>query len=113
MTVPVTIVSAERTTDPYGQDVADWSATRSVEARAWVGQQAGASMMTGRDQLTFDLVVWLPPGTPIGGRDRVVVFDEAYEVMAPPNRKLAPWSSAEHHVRAGLRRVEGPGADGA
>jgi hypothetical protein len=111
--IPVTILRAPRTTDPYGSDVPDWDRATTQQTNAWVrpGPATGTvgETLVGRDEQELDARVWLAAGTPITGRDRVVVEGETFEVIGPPLRPRSPWADREHHVRADLRRVTGPG----
>lgn len=112
LVVPVTILSAPRAEDPYGRDEADWDNAAETEADVWIEPTAGYETVAGMDQLRLDARAWLPPGTPITGRDRVVVVGSGaeaatvFEVIGEPERRLAPWSSTEHHVRVDLRAVD-------
>jgi head-tail adaptor len=111
----VQILSAARATDEYGQDVPDWDDVEVLDTLARVqpaAERAGAGeTMVGRDQQVADARVWLAPGTPVTGRDRVVVAGDVYEVIGPPLRPRTIWTDQEHHVRLELRRVWGPGEE--
>ena len=112
LTEPVTILSAPREEDEYGRDMADWDNAEAEHALARLQPTSGTGedeTLINRDQQRADLFAYLPPGTHIAGRDRVVVetTGETFEVIGPPLRRRSAWSNAEHHVRASLRRVDG------
>lgn len=114
MVVPVTVIHAARQTSPYGVDEPDWDAATEAEHLGWVQAGRGAEEADwsgGRDQQTYEAIAWLPAGTAVVGRDRLTVGAEIFEVVGPPQRRLAPWHDREHHVRVELRRLEGPGAE--
>lgn len=108
-TFEATIERAARATDEYGRDVPDWDDVQAIDATCWLQTPGGTETMEDRDEQRFDATAWFPPGTDLTGRDRVHIDGHTYEVIGPPARRHLPWSQVEHHVRASLRRVGGPG----
>jgi hypothetical protein len=106
-----TIVTAERSTDPYGADVPDWDRTTERDVVACVqpiGVRPESETMVERDEQRVDARIWLLWGTPITGRDRVRHNGLTFEVIGPPRRWALPWGPKERYVEADLRRVTGP-----
>lgn len=107
--IPFKVLTAPRTTDEYGQDIANWANATETEVTGWFQPNRGSEVLIDRDEQRFEAVAWFPAGTPINGRDRVIIGEAMYEVIGPPERRLRPWASIEHHVRVALRMVTGPG----
>jgi hypothetical protein len=98
---PVTAGTADR----YGSaSVSFAGAGRTVYG--WVSQTGAEEPQSdGRDPLDTSLVLFLPEGTVITGRDRVILDDVTYTVEGSPHRAWRP--SGEHHVEVRLREVAG------
>lgn len=107
LTEPVTILTAPREDDPYGRDVPDWEHASTLDTTARLQPAGEAETLVGRDEQQADTLAYLPAGTHITGRDRVLAGGATYEVVGPPRRWRVPWTDSEHHVRAALRKVDG------
>jgi hypothetical protein len=105
-TEPVTILSAARGDDDYGPGAADWDNPSSYDTTARLQPAGGNESLINTDVQQGDLLCYLPPGTPVTGRDRMVYDEDTYEVIGPAQRWRAPWSGSEHHVRVLLRLVQ-------
>lgn len=101
----VTIVRAGSGTDRYGNESLDWSAASSWVTKGWLARVDESEDQDGRDALISGWRLFLPVGTDVDGRDRVVIDGTTYELDGPPAR---PWTpDGEHHVECRLRLVEG------
>lgn len=90
-------------TDAYNMPTEE---TTTAEVRCWL-TQANASDTTGNANLqTEDLVVYLPGGTEVSGRDRLTVDGAVYEFTGPPWSAQNPlMGGASAFVQVGARRV--------
>lgn len=111
LTEPVTVLTPPRADDTYGPGAADWANADSFDTTARLQPAATSEGLVNVDEQQADMQCYLPPGTPITGRDRLVAAGDTYEVIGPPSRWRSPWNSTEHHVRALLRRIERAGLD--
>lgn len=104
----VTILRAGSTTDRYGDAVKDWATATSTASKAWVAQQSRTENVEGREALISEWVAFLPAGTDVAGRDRLVWGDLTFEVVGRPNTAPSPrLGGASHHVEVTLTVVEG------
>lgn len=93
------------TADRYGSEtVTHAAAGRTV--MGWTSQTGQAEPQSNlRDPLVTDLVLFLPAGTVITGRDQVILDDVTYTVEGSPHRAWQP--SGEHHLEVRLQEVVG------
>ena len=98
---PVTAASGDR----YGSASVSFAAAgRTV--MGWVSQtSADEPQSDGRDPLITGLVLFLPTGTRITGRDRVILDDVTYTVEGTPHDAWSPAGS--HHLEVRLQEVAG------
>ena len=92
LTEPVTILTAPREDDEYGRDIPDWDNATATEASARIQPTAEAESLIDRDEQTADLLAYLPPGTALSGRDRMLVGGATFELVGPPRRWRA-WAT--------------------
>jgi hypothetical protein len=107
---PITVVAAERTVDEYGSDVPDWEHVTITVTRGYVQPlyRGDGETMVERDEQRADARLWLLPGIPITGRDRVLVDGDAYEVIGEPGSWRPPMNARARFTQAEIRRVYGP-----
>lgn len=100
-----------RTTDRYGNEVDDWSASTHAEAVAWLQQNTGAE---DTDQRNAQIGEWLMICNPwdvngdpltVHGADRVHWGAQHFEVIGPPGPAYTP--TELHHYEIRLKSVEG------
>lgn len=90
-------------TDPYNMPTED---TTTAEVRCWL-TQANASETTANANLqTEGVLVFLPAGTVVSGRDRITIDGATYEFTGPPWSAVNPlMGGAAAFVQVGARRV--------
>lgn len=92
-------------TDRYGSVEEDF-ATYGTLVNGWVSQTSGEEPQNdGRDPLVTGLVLFLPAGTAITGRSRVIVGDATYTVEGQPHEAWSP--AGAHHLEVRLQAVAG------
>lgn len=98
----VYIVTADESTDDYGNTVYDWGAlaTRTT-SKAWITQTATNEDRADRQTPAAQWVCFLPAGTAVNYRNRIEWVDNAFEVDGLP---LSAWTpQGEHHLQVPLR----------
>lgn len=100
-----------RTTDRYGNDVDDWSASTRAPVQAWLQQNTGAE---DTDQRNAQIGEWLMLCNPyatggdpltVHGADRVHWNGAVFEVIGPAGPAYEP--AELHHYEIRLKTVEG------
>ena len=92
---------SETAAGPRGVPTPTWTPQAAIRGRL---QQTGSTEVTEGQQTTVtDWVLFLPGGTQVKSKDRVVVDSQKYEVVGAPNRVYG--ATAEHHVEVRLRAV--------
>ena len=101
----VEIVEPSSTTDRYGGTTSTFASYGTV-VQGWLSQTSATEPQSdGRDPLMTTLVLFLPVGTSITGRDRVIVGDHTYTVEGEPYEAWTP--TGAHHLEVRLQEVEG------
>lgn len=101
----VQILSPTTSTDRYGGDTLTYGAAGPV-VMGWLSQTSNDEPQSeGRDPLVTGLVLFLPTGTDIDGRDRVIIDGTTYTVEGRPNDAWEP--SGSHHLEVRLQEVVG------
>lgn len=103
--LPATVLvlrAADGLTDPYGSPLAGY--LPSVRVRARLEQVSAEEVTTGADVQTADWRAFLPAGTTISGRDRLVYDGVTYEVTGPPRRVVG--RRRETYVQVRLRVIQ-------
>lgn len=101
----VTILTPALSTDRYGGDTETFG-TAGNPVMGWLSQTSNDEPQSdGRDPLVTGLVLFLPTGTEISGRDRVMIDDTTYTVEGRPNDAWSP--SGSHHLEVRLQEVVG------
>lgn len=96
--------AADGARDRHGNAARTFDA--DVDSPARVERERGQDLRDGRDATLQTWRIFLPAGTDLEARDRVVVDGTVFEVDGPPERHRTP-TGGEHHVEAQLRLVEG------
>lgn len=100
-----------RTTDRYGNEIVDWSASTKAAAAAWLQQNTGAEDTDQRDAQIGEWLMlcnpWAADGAPLTvyGADRVHWNGAVFEVIGPPGPAYEP--AELHHYEIRLTTVEG------
>lgn len=91
--------------DRYGSTSVTFPAAGTV-VMGWLSQTDQTEpQQDGRDPLVTGLVLFLPAGTEITGRHRVIIGEDTYTVEGQPHDAWSP--SASHHLEVRLQKVEG------
>jgi hypothetical protein len=102
----VEILTAATTTDRYGDTVLSWTSPTVEDTKVWLAQNSATEPQgEGRDPLVTDLVLFLPTGTTIDGRNRVRIDGTTYTVEGRPRDAWTPGGS--HHLEVNLQEVAG------
>ena len=102
---PVVIQTAGARTDAYGDTQPDWTTPTTVAAGGWLAQQSSIEDLDGRAATASTLALFLPAGTVITARNRVVIDARTYEIIGEPHKAWTP--RGEHHVEVQLQAVDG------
>ncbi|MFF2189242.1 hypothetical protein [Streptomyces sp. NPDC058155] len=100
-----------RTTDRYGNEVDDWSASTRAAVMAWMQQNAGAEDLDQRSAQIGEWLMlcnpWTTGGDPltVHGADRVHWNGQQFEVIGPAGPAYEP--TELHHFEIRLKAVEG------
>lgn len=100
-----------RTTDRYGNEVDDWTASTHTDVQAWLQQNTGAEDTDQRDAQIGEWLMICNPYTADGdpltvhGSARVHWNGADFEVIGPPGPAYEP--SELHHYEIRLKTVEG------
>lgn len=93
------------TADRYGSESVSFASYGTV-VQGWLSQtSADEPQSEGRDPLVTGLVLYLPTGTAINGRCRVIIDGTTYTVEGKPHDAWTP--SGSHHLEVQLQEVEG------
>lgn len=102
----IEVLRADDATDRYGSTGHDWSSPRIDWMQGWVSQTSATEPQSdGRDPLDTSLILYLPIGAQIGGRDRVRLDRTVYEIEGQPHEAWTP--NGPHHLEVTLREVAG------
>lgn len=99
------------TTDRYGNEVDDWSASTRVEVLAWMQQSTGAEDTDQRNAQIGEWLMmcnpWTTEGDPltVHGSHRVHWNGADFEVIGPAGPAYVP--DELHHYEIRLKTVEG------
>jgi hypothetical protein len=101
----VEIVDPSSSTDRYGSAQDVYAAAGRVEF-GWLSQTAATEpQRDGRDPLVTSHVLFLPVGTTIDGRSRVLMDGHTFTVEGEPHEAWTP--SGAHHLEVRLQEVTG------
>lgn len=92
------------TTDRYNNDVTG-PGTPITGVRARRHQLTATEDNVDRDQQSQTFRYFLPAGTPISGRDRIVDGDDTLEVLGPP--EIVARNQPDHHIELRAQLIEG------
>lgn len=109
MTESITVITADTSTDRYGDTVRDWSTPTSrtvTGCRVAPRTESRAEDNADRSAVVDGWTIYAPPGTAIDAHDRIAVRGETHDVVGTP----AVWSDTAT-IPAGVvvttRRVQG------
>ena len=96
-----------RTTDGEPDDYnVPTEETTTTAVRCWLTQANAGESTRDTNQQTEDMVVYLPAGTEVAGRDRLTIDGATYELQGPPWSASNPlMGGAAAFVQVGARRV--------
>lgn len=105
----VTVLTAGTTTDRYGNEVPDWgNATSTLVPGCGVAPRSSSELNDpSRAAVIVGLTVYLPPGSVVSARDRMVVRGGTYEVVGEPGDWRSPFTGEAFGLEVALQRVEG------
>lgn len=105
----VTVVRAGLVDDGYGNEVPDWANGTSTpyEGCAVAQGSRGSEVLTDRNAVLSDLVVFMPSGADVLPTDRLSVRGRTYEVVGEPFDWVSPFTATRFGVVVYCNRVEG------
>lgn len=105
----VAVVRASLVDDGYGNQAGDWSTTTRTpyEGCAVAQGTRGGEVLTDRNAVVSDLVVFMPSGAAVMATDRLEVRGRAYEVVGEPFDWTSPFTATRFGVVVYCNRVEG------
>ena len=102
---PVTIRRAARSTDRYGNDIADWTDVTDTAATAWIAQRGGSERLDHRDGEASTWIALFDPCVDITAADRGLRGALVFEVAGPINPAYR--QGELHHIEVPLEVFEG------
>lgn len=104
----VTLLTPTSGTDRYGDTAANWTAPEATAVPGCaVAPRASTETTADGDRVIIGLTVYLPPGTAVTSKQRVVVRGETYEVVGEPGEWRSPYTGWAPGTEIALQRVEG------
>ncbi len=90
--------------DKYGNEIPYTSSTVTVQGH--IEQTSEQEITLDRETYISEWRIFLPAGTEIDGKDRVIVDGQTFEIIGPPAHPWRP-GTGEHHVLCQARAITG------